>query len=179
MASWNRALGTSLAVCVLLSGPAACGPEGKEVRGGAPAPSAGRLLDSTDGSGRRYREVDARDAPRLAIEVQPDTAGGWDVRLTVHRFRFSPPGTAPRAVAGRGHALLLVDGHPAARLHGPRYHLSARLAHRGTHHVTARLHADDGTVWAVSGRPVEETADITLSQAAGAGPTSPSARASP
>src|SRR5690606_40819865 len=35
---------------------------------------------------------------------------------------------------------------------------------RGTHRVTARLYADDGSVWAVDGEPVESTADVTVSE---------------
>jgi hypothetical protein len=57
------------------------------------------------------------------------------------------------------------------------YHLAGELVPRGTHHVTARLYADDRTAWAVHGKPVESTADITASGAAAstqpATPTAP------
>jgi hypothetical protein len=164
--SWTRALPATLAVCVLLlTGSAACGSseareEGKN--GVSPAP-VGKLLDSTDDQGRQYREVDEKDAPEVGIEVQPDAAGSWDVRLTVRRFRFSSAGAEPEAVAGRGLVHLFVDGRPVSELRGPQCRLPADLVPRGTHHVTARLYADDGTVWAVDGDPVESTADITAS----------------
>ncbi|WP_232839263.1 nuclear transport factor 2 family protein [Streptomyces triticisoli] len=163
--SWTRGPLAVLAVCAVLSaGPAGCGPEGGH--GGAarePAESVGRLLDRTDEEGRRYREVDERSAPGVGVEVRPEAGGNWDVRLTVHRFRFSPPGTEPRAAPGRGVAHLLVDGRPVTRLRTPAYRLSADLVPHGTHHVTARLHADDDTVWATAGEPVQSTADITAS----------------
>jgi hypothetical protein len=123
----------------------------------------GRLLEDRDREGRHYREVAQRQAPDVGIEVQPDAAGGWGVRLTVRKFRFSRAGAAGEAVAGRGLAHLYVDGRLVTRLRAPEYRLAARLVPRGTHHVTARLYADDGTVWAVDGRPVESTADITAS----------------
>jgi hypothetical protein len=123
----------------------------------------GKIIDHTDEEGRAYREVDQKEAPEIGVEVLPDDGGNWDVRLTVHRFRFSPAGTAARAAAGRGVAHLLVDGRLVDRLHAPEYRLSARLVPRGTHHVTARLYADDDTVWAVAGKPVQSTADITAS----------------
>ncbi|MER5518318.1 hypothetical protein [Streptomyces sp. NPDC002763] len=171
--SWTRGLPGALAVCVLLLVAAAgCGTgEAHEQREtgspssvGSPSP-VGKILDDTDESGRHYREIDKKQAPEVGTVVTPDRAGGWDVRLDVHRFRFSRAGTAARAVAGHGLAYLFVDGHLVTRLHSPAYHLPARLVPHGTHHITARLYADDGTVWAVHGKPVESTADVTASGA--------------
>ncbi|MFF9409328.1 hypothetical protein ACF1B0_27985 [Streptomyces anandii] len=166
MSSWTRGPLTALAVCLLLlAGAAGCGSGAARGHGeGGSAAPAGRLLDHTDEAGRRYREVGRESAPEVGVEVQPDAGGGWDLRLTVRRFRFSPAGTAARAVAGRGLAHLLVDGRLVCRLRTPEYHLAARLVPRGTHHVTARLYADDETVWAVKGKPVQSTADVTSSE---------------
>ncbi|MFE9170298.1 hypothetical protein ACFYNZ_12360 [Streptomyces kebangsaanensis] len=163
--SWTRGPLAVLAVCALLfAGPAGCGSD--DAHGGAerePSASVGKLLDHTDEEGRRYREVDGRSAPEVGVEVQPDADGDWDVRLTVRRFRFSPAGTEARATPGRGLAHLLVDGRLVARLRTPAYRLPAHLLPHGTHQVTARLCADDGTVWATAGEPVQSTADITAS----------------
>ncbi|GAA2582868.1 hypothetical protein GCM10010424_31230 [Streptomyces lienomycini] len=164
-----------LAVCVLLlTGSAGCGSGGAgEPEGGDSATPVGRLLDATDEEGRRYREVDADRAPEVGIEVQPEADDSWDVRLTVRDFRFSPAGTEAKAVAGRGVAHLLLDGDPLTTLRGPRYRIAADLVPRGTHEVTVRLYADDGTVWAVDGEPVESTADVTASDAEPTGATQP------
>lgn len=178
MSSWTRGSLAALAVCaLLLAGPAGCGPEDAHgpVDGKPPEPG-GKLLDHTDEEGRRYREVDRRTAPEVRVEVRPVTDGDWDVRLAVRRFRFSPDGTAARAAAGRGLAQLLVDGRLVVRLRAPEYRLSGRFVPHGTHHVTVRLYADDGTVWAVGGRPVQSTADIT---AAPPEPPEPSRSVSP
>jgi hypothetical protein len=129
----------------------------------------GKLLDDTDKQGRHLRQVSKKGAPEVGIEVQPDTQDTWDVRLTVRHFRFSPGGTKPKPAAGRGFVALFVDDRLVTRLRGTAYRLPARLVPRGTHHVTARLYADDGTVWAVRGEPVQSTADIT-SSAPGATP---------
>ncbi|WP_406128489.1 hypothetical protein [Streptomyces sp. NBC_00989] len=167
--SWSRALLTALAVCaLLLAGSAGCGSADAHGRKGdrvSPSP-VGKVLDETDEQGRHYREVDKKGAPGVGIEVEPDAADdSWDVTLTVHDFRFSPAGAKPVAVAGRGTVRLLVDGRTVARLRVPEYHLAGALVPHGTHHVTARLYADDGTVWAVHGKPVQSTADITASAA--------------
>ncbi|MFR0353633.1 hypothetical protein [Streptomyces sediminimaris] len=167
--SWTRGLCAALAVCVLLlAGSAGCGSGA--AHGGTAGESAspvGKVLDDTDEEGRHYREVQKKGAPEVGVEVQPDAGDTWDVRLTVRNFRFSPGNAKPRAVAGRGVAYVFVDDRLVSRLRGLDCRLPARLVPRGTHHVTARLYADDGTVWAVRGRPIESTADITASQAAG------------
>lgn len=157
-----------LAVCVLLpAGSAGCGAgdarEPARAHATASAAPVGELLDDTDAEGRRYREVAAEHAPEVGVEVQPGTGGDWDIRLSVRNFRFSPPGTRAEARPGRGLAYLYLDDGLVTRLRGPGHRLAARLVPRGTHHVTVRLHADDGTVWAVAGEPVENTADITVS----------------
>lgn len=166
MTSWTRGSLAALAACVLLcAGAAGCGSGGARGSGTAEksASPVGRVVDRADEEGRPYREVAQGEAPEVGVEVRPDADGSWDVRLTVRRFRFSPAGAAARPAAGRGLAHLLVDGRLVGRLRTPDYRLPARLVPRGTHHVTARLYADDGTVWAVAGRPVQSTADITAS----------------
>ncbi|OIJ66285.1 hypothetical protein [Streptomyces mangrovisoli] len=169
--SWTRGGLAALAACVLLlAGPTGCGSgeaHGRNEPDGASPSPVGRLLDRTDEEGRHYREVAAKGAPEVRVEVEPDAEDSWDVRLAVRNFRFSPTGTPARAVAGRGLAYLYVDGAPVDVLRGPAHRLPAGLVPRGTHHVTARLYADDGTVWAVHGRPIESTADITESPAVG------------
>ncbi|MGW4676248.1 nuclear transport factor 2 family protein [Streptomyces sp. NPDC004324] len=162
--SWKRGLLAALAVCALLGGPAGCGSGDGPGRGERVSASpVGTLLDGTDEGGRHYREVDQKNGPEVAIEVLPDPRGGWDVHLSVRHFRFSPAGAGARAVAGHGVARLYVDGRAVATLRTARHHLAGDLVPRGTHHVTARLYADDRTVWAVRGKPVESTADITAS----------------
>ncbi|MER6223935.1 hypothetical protein ABT189_25845 [Streptomyces sp900105755] len=185
--SWRRGLPGALAVCVLLLvAAAACGTGNAHGRRGAESPApVGKILDDTDESGRHYRELDKKQAPEVGTVVTPDASGGWDVRLDLHRFRFSRAGAAAKAVAGRGLAYLFVDGGLVTRLRTPSYHLPAGLVPHGTHHITARLYADDGTVWAVHGKPVESTADVTASgaetappSASGAVPAAPSATGS-
>jgi hypothetical protein len=175
--SWKRGVLAALAVCVLLGGSAGCGTGAAHERRDAVSPSpVGKILDDTDKEGRHYREVDKKSAPEVAIEVQPASGDGWDVRLTVHRFRFSAAAAKAEAVAGRGVALLSLDGRNLATLRTAEYHLAGELVPRGTHHVTARLYADDRTAWAVHGKPVESTADITASgAAASARPSTPTA----
>lgn len=161
---WIRGCAAALAACVLLGGVTACGGGAQQGQGGLQASPVGRLLEDTDKEGHRYREIDEKGAPDVGIVVRPDAAGGWDVRVTVTNFRFSPAGTGPTAEPGRGYAVLCLNGRELARLRGPDHHLGRGLISRGTHQLRVRLYADDGTVWAVHGKPVETTADITASE---------------
>jgi hypothetical protein len=164
--SWTRGLLAVLAVCVLLvTGSVSCGASGaQEQREGQSVAPVGKVLGDTDHEGRHYREVDQGNAPKVGIEVQPATDDCWSVRLAVENFAFSPTGTTSRAVSGHGVAVLFVDDRPVTTLRTPTYRLAAAYVPQGTHTVTARLYADDGTVWAVDGNPVESTADVTASE---------------
>ncbi|AZQ33709.1 hypothetical protein EJ357_09720 [Streptomyces cyaneochromogenes] len=168
--SWTRTFLAALGVCVLLlTGTSGCDSDAAREEGenGVSSSPVGKVLDDTDGEGRHLREVDEDDAPEVGIEVQPDPEGdgAWDVRLTLRDFRFSAAGAQTRAVAGRGLAHLYVDDRLVTRLRNPEYRLASGLVPRGTHQVTVRLYADDGTVWAVDGDPVESTAALTASAA--------------
>ncbi|EST21901.1 hypothetical protein M878_35905 [Streptomyces roseochromogenus subsp. oscitans DS 12.976] len=163
MTPWTRRTLAALAVCLLPPLGAAGCTTGHAHGGTVSSSPVGKVLDGTDETGRHLREVDRKNAPEVGVEVTPHSGGGWDVRLSFRHFRCSAPGTAPTAVTGRGLVHLLVDGHQVAGLRTRAYRLPDRLVPHGTHHVTARLYADDGTVWAVHGRPVQSTADITVS----------------
>ncbi|WP_053852403.1 hypothetical protein, partial [Streptomyces sp. NRRL B-24085] len=171
--SWTRGLLALLAVCVLLvTGSVSCGADGaQERKDGQSVSPVGKVLDDTDHEGRHYREVDQENAPDVGIVVQPDADDGWTVRLTVENFTFSSPGATAEAVPGRGVAVLFVDDRPVTTLRTPSYRLAAAYVPQGTHKVTARLYADDGTVWAVDGAPVESTADVTASEPLAMGDT--------
>ncbi|WP_326669954.1 hypothetical protein [Streptomyces canus] len=164
--SWTRGLIALLAVCVvLMTGSVSCGASGaQERKDGQSVSPVGKVLDDTDEEGRHYREVDKDNAPDVGIELQPTTDDSWSVRLTVENFTFSPAGTKAKAVSGRGVAVVFVDDRPVTTLRTPSCRLAAAYVPQGTHKVTARLYADDGTVWAVGGDPVESTADVTASK---------------
>ncbi|MFJ2860339.1 hypothetical protein [Streptomyces sp. NPDC087215] len=123
--------------------------------------SNGTLLPARDEGGHRLRELPAADAPTVRAETVPDSEGGWNVHLTVERFRFTPESTGGGALPGRGHARLLVDGRETGRLYGPWGYVPP-----GAHTLTVRLHADDHTVWAVAGAPVQTTLRLGAAPAA-------------
>ncbi|WSJ91423.1 hypothetical protein OG430_38175 [Streptomyces sp. NBC_01304] len=121
----------------------------------------GKLLSTKDDGGHRFRQVDQEGAPEVTLAVRPDSEDGWNLRLTVRNFRFTPDSVGGAALPGRGHAHLYLDDRKIARVYGTWFHLPGSAVPRGTHKLTARLYADDHTVWAVAGKAVEDTARLT------------------
>ncbi|MFJ9433078.1 hypothetical protein ACIRQY_25955 [Streptomyces sp. NPDC101490] len=136
--------------------------------------SNGTLLPARDEGGHRLRELPAADAPTVRAEAVPDSEGGWNVHLTVERFRFTPESTGGGALPGRGHARLLVDGRETGRLYGPWGYVPP-----GARTLTVRLHADDHTVWAVAGAPVQTTLPLGAAPAPSDPGTPPAATPGP
>ncbi|MFE7615965.1 hypothetical protein [Streptomyces sp. NPDC057496] len=163
---------TVLTAGALVFGASACG--GRATTHHKPGTSheqadgdTGRLLTADDGSGNRLREVDAEGAPAVTVAVRRDSEDGWNVRLSVRNFRFTPDSVGGAALLGRGHARLFLDGRPLARVYGSWYHLPASLVRGagGDTGLTAGLYADDHTAWAVNGAPVRATASLAASSA--------------
>lgn len=125
------------------------------------ASGTGTLLDTRDEQGHRYRQVPRKGAPDVTLTAKRDSEDGWNLRLSVPHFRFTPDSVGGAAVPGRGHAHLLLDGRKVARVYGAWFHLPAGLVRDGERRVTARLYADDHTVWAVAGKPVQGSAALT------------------
>ncbi|WP_330300828.1 cupredoxin domain-containing protein [Streptomyces sp. NBC_00503] len=178
-----------LALAVLLAGGAVAGCGGRATTHHKPGTSheqasgsVGTLLTTDDGAGHRLREVPAEGAPEVQLTARPDSEDGWNLQLTVKNFRFTPDSVGGAALPGAGHAHLELDGHKLARLYGPWFHLPAAQVPEGAHTLTVRLYADDHTAWAVAGKPVEGTLQLTAAPGQTGHshpPASPSAPPSP
>ncbi|MEV6951937.1 hypothetical protein [Streptomyces sp. NPDC051183] len=141
--------------------------------------STGTLLTSDDGTGHRLRQVPAEGAPAVQVAARPDSEDGWNLQLTVRNFTFTPDSTGGAALPGAGHAHLELDGRKLARLYGPWFHLPAAQVPEGTHTLTVRLYADDHTAWAVAGKPVEGTLQLTAGPQGATGHNHPPAATQP
>ncbi|MGW3387620.1 hypothetical protein [Streptomyces cinereoruber] len=169
----GRRFGGLCLVLVLAAAPVLAGCGGRATTHHKPGTGhqeatggSGTLLPARDEAGRRLRELPPAQAPTVRAEVRPDSEGGWNVHLTVERFLFTPESTGGAAVPGRGHARLLVDGRETGRLYGPWGYVPA-----GARTLTVRLHADDHTVWAADGVPVQATLPLAGAPATSAPPS--------
>lgn len=115
----------------------------------------------------------------MDVSARPDSEDGWNVRLSVRNFRFTPDSVGGAALLGRGHARLFLGDRPLARVYGTWFHLPTSLlrAAGGGTRLTARLYADDHTAWAVGSVPVQATTTLGAATSAPAATAAPEATA--
>ncbi|CAM3752792.1 hypothetical protein [Nocardiopsis rhodophaea] len=127
----------------------------------SPAPSAGHEPASGHEHEHGMREVGGAPAPSVTMHVSEDSASGWNVRLKVEEFAFTPERVGEKPREAEGHAHLYVDGEKVARVYGSWYHLPAAAVPEGEHTLSVRLSANDHSTWGVDGKPIADSATIT------------------
>ncbi len=128
---------------------------------GDPAHHGAGLTDDGMDHGKAHDtpiEVDAAQAPRLAIAVTPDPMAGHNLHLMVENFAFAPQQASRAHAEGQGHAHVYVNGTKYARVYGPWVHLDGLPAGDVTIDVT--LNANSHQPLALGGVPI--TASTTV-----------------
>jgi hypothetical protein len=164
-----RLKGAAVGAAALLA-LSACGSDpqaGEEIQENLPTGeesqqnlSQGKLLSAEYMDGHKLREVPAEQAPSVELEVTEDSSSGWNVHVVSEDFEFAPERLG-EVRPQEGHAHLFVDGEKVARLYGAWYHLSGSAVPAGEHELTVSLNANDHTIWAVDGEPIEATTKVT------------------
>lgn len=104
--------------------------------------------------------VDGPQAPKVALDAQPDAMTGWNLHIRTENFRFAPERVNQAHRAGEGHAHVYVDGKKLARVYGPWLHIESLPP--GRHVLRVTLNANTHDDLTVGGAPVE--ASIVLEQ---------------
>ncbi|MEM7668781.1 MAG: hypothetical protein AAF317_06460 [Pseudomonadota bacterium] len=105
-------------------------------------------------------EVDPANPPGLSIRVVKDALSGWNVFLSVRKFRFTPEQVNQANVVNEGHAHLYLNGEKLTRLYGTSYHLSNLPPGRNV--VSVSLNANDHSGLLLAGQPIVAEAVIVL-----------------
>ena len=104
-------------------------------------------------------ESQSATPPGVELEVIKDGSSGWNVEVKTQNFAFTPEDVNRDPIEGTGHGHIFVNGEKQARLYGPHFHLSDLPA--GRHVVTVTLNANSHDTWAVNGREVSASVEIT------------------
>ncbi len=102
---------------------------------------------------------DWANQPHVSMKVVKDAMSGWNIRLDVENFTFSPENVNGENREGEGHAHLYVNEEKEARLYGAWYHLPALPA--GRHSIKVQLNANDHATLAVGQNPIEIITIVT------------------
>ena len=102
--------------------------------------------------------IEAGGDMSVAMQVELDAKGGYNVRIVPTGFVFTPENVNGDHVEGEGHAHLYVDGEKIARVYGEWFHLDALSA--GEHSIDATLNANTHAEYAIEGKTVG--AGVTL-----------------
>ncbi len=100
------------------------------------------------------------EKPVLLLDVSRDSAGGWNVHLSVDGFTFVPEQAGRQAVAGEGHAHLYVDDRKVARMYSTWHYLDTLTP--GTHEVRVVLNTNDHQLYVYDGRPLEARCTVVV-----------------
>ena len=97
-------------------------------------------------------------APTLALEISPDGPNSRNLHILTTNFTFDPVAANKPRKQGHGHAHVYVNGLKTARAYGPWIHLDNLPS--GVSEIRVTLNANDHSLLAVSGKPVEVVAKV-------------------
>ena len=92
--------------------------------------------------------------PTISYTLTKDVIGGYDLHVVTTNFTFTPEALNTAPVADQGHVHLYIDGRLYLLL-APWYHIDSIAP--GTHSIIVSLNANDHSVFAEAGQPVEAT----------------------
>lgn len=104
-------------------------------------------------------EVNPANAPKVEIAVTKDPMAGYNLRVMVERFVFSPVSASLAHIEGQGHAHVYVNGVKLARLYGEWVHLDNLPD--GDVEISVSLNSNDHRPLISAGVPIEAKTTIT------------------
>lgn len=108
---------------------------------------------------QKFTDIPAGDpVPTVSFTITKDAVGGYDLHVETTNFAFTPELINTDAIPDQGHAHLYIDGQLTILL-APWYHIAALAP--GIHTIAVSLNANDHSVFAVHGQPIQATEQFT------------------
>ena len=105
-------------------------------------------------------EVLPEKVPSAELEIRKDKVSGWNIKLLVENFSFTPDSVNGPAIQNQGHAHIYLNDKKIARLYSPFFHLDSLPA--GEHTIKITLNADDHSIFVFNTKPIEAVALISV-----------------
>lgn len=133
-----------------------------------PAPEPAMMSSVHDHSAHDHGEIKnhhrlteaLHPSPSLVLDVYPDGPQSRNLRIGVTGFNFAPEASNGPHVPGQGHAHIYINDIKVARAYCPWVQLDALP--KGRHRIRVTLNANDHSVLAVDGQPIEATTEVVI-----------------
>lgn len=96
----------------------------------------------------------AAPVPTVSFTLTQGAPDGWYLHIITTNFTFTPEKINTAPVADEGHAHLYIDGKLTVVM-GPWFHIPGDAVSPGKHTVMVSLNANDHSVFANNGQPIE------------------------
>ncbi|MFK5977729.1 MAG: hypothetical protein QM488_02435 [Rhizobiaceae bacterium] len=100
------------------------------------------------------------NAPTIAIDLEKDVVGGWNLHIITTHFRFAPEAVNEKHHAGEGHAHIYVNDKKLARIYGPWFHIGSLP--KGNVKVSVTLNANDHRALAIGDKALVAIKNIVV-----------------
>lgn len=98
--------------------------------------------------------------PAVSIESFKDTKDGYNIKISVTNFTFTPENVNGSNVPNQGHAHIYVNGKKVSRVYGEWFHLADAYLTETENIVEVTLNANDHSDWVMDGNHIESSVAI-------------------
>lgn len=99
--------------------------------------------------------------PKVSISITEDKKSGYNLRLTIDNFKFTPEkASLEDQTPNEGHAHLYINDKKIARIYGEWYHIDSNYLMKESNTVTVTLNANDHSDWVKDGKHIQDVTTI-------------------
>lgn len=107
-------------------------------------------------------EVDGTlPVPGVKMTLIPDSKDGYNLKLSVTNFTFTPEVAGGISVPNQGHAHLYINDVKVSRIYGEWFYVSSSLLKDGENTLMVTLNANDHSDWVYQGGHIGDVALVT------------------
>lgn len=112
------------------------------------------LIPDTGHDHGEIEVADNADVPSVEIEVTKDETSGYNIKLALENYKFTPNKVGSDPIDNEGHAHLYINGKKVMRVYSTSFYLPDYLLAEGENDITVTLNANDHSDWTVNGEHI-------------------------